>query len=218
MLTIISVAPKRGRRIYVLCKCDCGKEKEIRLDGVISGKIESCNCFQKTKVSECNTTHGLSGHPLHKTWRNIKGRCYNPKSHGFEHWGGRGIIICDEWLNEFKLFYDWCIGNGWKKGLSIDRINNNGNYEPLNCRIVTHQENNCNTRLINVANNSGYRGVCYDKRVGFYRGYVNYKKKRIFDSNFSTAKQAAIARDIFCIKNNIPLPLNFPELQFNQAI
>jgi hypothetical protein len=133
----------------------------------------------------------------------------------YKYYGGRGISVCPEWENDPVEFYNWCIENGWKKGLQIDRIDNDGNYEPGNCRFVTTQENNLNKRLLQSRNKSGFAGVSFDKKFKNYVVGVSYKNKRIFRNHgFKTAKDAAIARDIFCIKNDLPLKLNFPELKY----
>ena len=76
----------------------------------------------------------------------MKQSCYNPKKRGYHNWGGRGIIVCEEWLKSFKNFYEWSLENGYANNLSIDRINNDGNYEPNNCRWVTHKQQCNNTR------------------------------------------------------------------------
>ena len=76
----------------------------------------------------------------------MKQRCYNPKNHAYKYYGGRGIKICNKWLNDFMSFYNWSINNGYAKGLSIDRINNNGNYEPNNCRWISSSVQMNNTR------------------------------------------------------------------------
>ena len=91
-------------------------------------------------------THGLRAHPLCSVWSDMKTRCYNSNQKSYKHYGGRGIIVCEEWTGDFKCFYDWAIKNGYKKGLQIDRINNDGNYEPDNCRFVTTAENCRNSR------------------------------------------------------------------------
>lgn len=90
--------------------------------------------------------HGLSKHPLMIVRNSIKQRCYNKNEAGYYLYGGRGISLCEEWRINFKSFYDWCMSNGWKKGLHIDRIDNNGNYCPENCRIITPSENAQNKR------------------------------------------------------------------------
>lgn len=90
-------------------------------------------------------THGLSKHPLYTTYTGMKSRCYNKNQSMYYCYGAKGVKVCEKWLNDFKAFYDWAICNGWQKGLQIDRIDNNGNYEPSNCRIATVKENNSNT-------------------------------------------------------------------------
>ena len=90
-------------------------------------------------------THHQSGTKLYDVWCAAKARCNNPKNKNYKHYGGRGIKVCDEWENSFQAFYEWAMANGYKEGLSIDRIDNDGNYEPANCRWVT-QEEQCNNR------------------------------------------------------------------------
>lgn len=95
--------------------------------------------------------HGLRDHPLYKKRLNIIDRCENKKYKGYSRYGGRGITICPEWRNSFLSFYTWAINNGWKNGFQIDRINNDCNYEPSNCRFVTSIENNrnkCSNKLV----------------------------------------------------------------------
>jgi hypothetical protein len=91
--------------------------------------------------------HGCSNHRLFPTWKSIKRRCTSPKHEAYHNYGGRGITMCEEWLNSPKSFIDWCIENGWREGLQIDRIDNNSGYYPENCRFVTPKENLRNTRI-----------------------------------------------------------------------
>jgi hypothetical protein len=88
----------------------------------------------------------MKGTPLYRAWGNMRNRCYNEKHRFYSHYGARGIKVCDEWNGSFKSFYEWAIDNGYQKGLSIDRIDNDGNYEPSNCRWATTQEQNINKR------------------------------------------------------------------------
>lgn len=90
--------------------------------------------------------NGLSKHPLYKVWKNMIDRVYRKDTHIFKYYGGRGIIVCDEWRNDFLKFYDWALHNGWREGLEIDRIDTDGNYAPENCRWVTRKENIINRR------------------------------------------------------------------------
>lgn len=145
IVSIVRVVPKSGR--LVLAKCDCGIEKEYPLSKLKSGHTKSCGCFRKMVTGKRNFKYGLRRHPLYSVFATMKSRCYSKKSENYRYYGGRGIIICAEWLANFKTFYDWAIENGWGIGLQIDRVNNNGNYEPSNCRITTHKINMNNTRM-----------------------------------------------------------------------
>lgn len=140
-----------------LCQCVCGKKKEVWQTALNTGKSKSCGCiFRKESVERLRkiaTKHGLSrnrrnsGHPLYAVWVGIKQRCKNKNACGYHHYGGRGIKVCKEWDEDFTHFYKWAIKHGYKKSLQIDRINNDGNYEPKNCRFVTPSQNLKNTRL-----------------------------------------------------------------------
>jgi hypothetical protein len=152
-ITVLENMGKDHNGGYIwLCKCECGTVKNIKSRSLTSG-TKSCGCLQREAVSKNNkivfTKHKLKGHPIHSLWSNIKTRCYNPKGSCYENYGGRGISICEEWRNDFLSFYNWALNNGWEKGLQIDRIDNNSNYEPSNCRFVTNKEN-CNNKNNNV--------------------------------------------------------------------
>lgn len=135
-----------------ICKalCDCGKIKEYRFVSIKNGTIQSCGCFNV----DCHTIHGLSKSPLYSIWCNIKRRCYCENNHNFPLYGKVGVKMCDEWLNNFKSFHDWCRSKKWDKGLQVDRFpNKNGNYCPENCRIATPKQNSnnkTNNRIFNI--------------------------------------------------------------------
>jgi len=130
------------RQRFVLCKCECGTEKEILLNNLRSGNTKSCGCTGGRK------THGFwQTHPsLINIWFGMRSRCYNVGNSKYRLYGGRGIAICKEWLNDKTSFCNWALQNGWEKSLTIDRIDGNGDYEPSNCRFITAKENNRNRR------------------------------------------------------------------------
>lgn len=129
---------------YWLFKCNCGKEKEIRKSHVTSFAILSCGCFNKEKI----TKHGFADKKdgIYRMWERIKYRTQNKNFKQYKDYGGRGITVCDEWLKSFISFRNWCLQNGYKKGLSIDRINNDGNYCPENCKFSSRKEQQRNRR------------------------------------------------------------------------
>jgi hypothetical protein len=136
-----------------------------------------------------NQRHGLSHHPIHRLWDGIKHRCNNSDSQDYHNYGGRGITVCDKWNNSFELFYEWAINNGWQTGLQIDRYpDNNGNYEPNNCRFVTSKENN-NNRRNNIKIQYGDNSYSLSQLVKHFN-CVSYgtAKERIRTYNWDTIK------------------------------
>ncbi len=133
-------------RSIVKVQCECGKIREVRLALLKYGSTTSCGCFNKEKVKKAATTHGRSKTPLYTVWIGMKDRCLNPNNTHYKHYGGRGIDIYSYWVDDFMSFFFWCLKNGWKKGLDIDRIDNNKGYSPNNCRIVSASINNRNKR------------------------------------------------------------------------
>ena len=136
--------------------------------------------------------HGLSKNPIYDVWHNMKNRCLNPKNKRYDDYGGRGIAICDEWMDDLIVFVDWCNNNGYEQGLDLDRIDNDGNYEPKNCRFVTHQINQCNQRLLQSSNTSGYRGVSWNKGDKKWRARIRVNGVHKLLGSFSSPKLAAL--------------------------
>ena len=132
-------------KYYYRCICDCGKETIVNGSDIQSRHTQSCGCLQRVKTSKTNKTHGLSHTRIHNIWQGIKQRCLNPNRKIYKNYGGRGIQICNEWKTNFMSFYNWAMANGYNDTLSIDRINNDGDYEPSNCRWITQKEQNRNT-------------------------------------------------------------------------
>lgn len=151
--TVLSLDRIENKRAYWLCQCECGTKKVVSSSSLRCGTSKSCGCL--TKENGIKTINGLSKTKLYRTYANIKQRCYNKNNFEYKNYGARGIIMCDEWKNDFLNFYNWAIQNGYKEELTIDRINVNGNYEPNNCRWITMKEqyHNRTDNLYYIVNN-----------------------------------------------------------------
>lgn len=160
LLVIRRDVSKKGRSSW-LCKCDCGKETIVLGQDLKSGHTHSCGCMYKKSCYRDTR--------LYQIWKGMKKRCSNKKHHHYINYGGRGIDVCAEWKNDFNIFYDWAIVNGYTKNLTIDRIDVNGNYCPENCRWTTmkeQQRNRRNNHIIKgktIAEWAEIKGVAYQK-------------------------------------------------------
>lgn len=149
--------------LYWLCECDCGNAKFVSSKRLRNGITKSCGCLNSELVIKRNTKHNLSkdichnGKRLYSIWKSMKSRCYNKNTIHYNDYGGRGITVCDEWKNDFKSFYDDMI-RGYREGLMLDRIDNDGPYAPWNCRWVDYNIQS-NNRRNNIKLN--YNGKIY---------------------------------------------------------
>ena len=199
----IPYVTKGGNKLRcVTARCKCGNKKNYLLCHIISGKTKSCGCYHKEKI----TTHGKHNHPLYCVWDGMRKRCRQKR---YIHHHGKGIKVCKEWDDNFEKFYNFAIDNGWRKGLQIDRINNDGNYEPSNCRFVTRSINNMNKSIIGKVK---YRGVSIHKKTGKFTSRIKIDGKTKYLGLFNDAKKAALAFDKYIKDNNLPNNLNFSEV------
>ena len=142
-LTAIECVGKAQNSTYRLwrCTCDCGREVITTTHALTCGDTKSCGCLKHDVTVERNRKHGLSGSRLYRVWSSMKYRCYKPTCKEYRNYGGRGISVCDEWRSSFEAFREWALANGYDESAprgkcTIDRIDNDGNYEPDNCRIA----------------------------------------------------------------------------------
>lgn len=150
-LTALYENGRRGKNILWRCKCKCGNEIDAISYNLKNGHTQSCGCLAKEIQSKTHSIHNGSKTRLFGIWQHILNRCYNGNVKGYANYGGRGIVVCDEWKESFANFKNWAYQNGYNENLSIDRIDVNGNYEPSNCRWAnakTQANNKRNNRVV----------------------------------------------------------------------
>jgi hypothetical protein len=172
-LTIIEILPSKDKKTFVRCVCKCGKYKDVRLTSLKRGDTKSCGCIGTYK----NITHGESNTNLYNVYRSILQRCFDENCPPYHNYGGRGITVCNEWRGSYIKFRDWALLNGYKEGLEIDRRDNNGNYEPNNCRWVTRIVNQNNRRKsFSIEYNGEMKSITeLSKELNIKRGTLAYE-------------------------------------------
>ena len=173
--TIISFSHKdKYNHPFFNCICSCGNKNIIDL---FSLKYNRSKCCKQCGYKKIKGKHNLSHSRIYRIFNHIKQRCNNKQDSAYKDYGGRGIKMCKEWEDNFINFYNWSIANGYKENLSIDRINNNGNYEPENCRwaINAEQQNNKRNNHIITYNNKKYTISNFCKNFNVY-GYNEPEK------------------------------------------
>jgi hypothetical protein len=144
-LTVVGYAGLgKHNKHYWICSCECGGSVKLNTSRITGGYTKSCGCLRKEsmKINRADPErHGLHKHKLYQIYYSMLYRCSNQKVQRWKYYGGKGVSVCDDWRDSFMSFYDWAMSNGYKDGLSIDRIDSNLNYDPANCRWITVSEN-----------------------------------------------------------------------------
>lgn len=204
MSRIIDLLGKKFSRLIVIeqvkgksnarwvCLCDCGNTTVASSVALRNGSIKSCGCLRNELNRQRSLKHGLRKHPLYPTWCAMKARCSNPNHEDYHNYGGRGITVCDRWINSFENFYE-DMGER-PEGMSLDRIDVNGNYCKDNCRWASKSVQTFNQRTL-LTNTSGRTGVTYRKETDKWRAIITYNKHRFNLGTFETFEEAVAARE-----------------------
>jgi len=187
----LEIIKENGRASYGavlwLCKCECGNFLKAGSASLKSGNTRSCGCLQKDKARAYSTTHGLRKNPLYDRWHGMRERCYNEKHLAYKYYGGRGITVCERWRNSVKNFVE-DMGPLFDTNLSLDRINNDGNYSPENCRWATQSEQLINRRGFG---SSKHCGVAYYKPTKKWQAKLSIEGKPTHLGYFNSEQEAA---------------------------
>ncbi|MBE9110316.1 hypothetical protein IQ273_12925 [Nodosilinea sp. LEGE 07298] len=173
-LTVQSKTANKGKDVCWKCICECGKESTVSTSALRSGNTKSCGCGKSSGA----TVHGMYTSPEYNSWEKMKSRCLNPNNEFYPHYGGRGITVCDRWLNSFENFYEDM--GPRPKGTSIDRKENDGNYEPGNCRWATKkvQANNTSRNVFLEYKNISKTVTQWSGETGISAAVIKHRMKQ----------------------------------------
>lgn len=183
---------KSGNYIWN-CSCSCGNLHSAASSALVEGTTKSCGCYAKEISGKASLTHGMSRTPEYGAWKNAVARCTNPSNPNYYNYGGRGICVCERWLEPSPQgFLNFIEDMGESNGLTLERIQVNGNYSPDNCEWADRYNQSYNTRM-HKTNTSGVTGVSKGRR-GNWQSYINFQGKRIVLGEYKTFDQAVSAR------------------------
>lgn len=158
------------------CQCDCGNETVVVAGSLMRGLTQSCGCYHREVVHAMGVTHGDSATRLYKTWLSMKYRCCTPTCKDYDMYGGRGITVCEEWM-QYERFRDWALSNGYDDSQTIDRIDVDGDYEPSNCRWVdmNYQANNKRSNYVIEYDGRTMTATQWSREVGISADVIKYR-------------------------------------------
>lgn len=181
LVAIERIGANIHRKSIWRCICDCGNETNVSLGELLTGNTQSCGCLR----FKHGITKDSKGYRMLHIWNGMIGRTSSLNNKDFIKYGVRGIRVCDEWKGDFKKFYDWSMSNGYEENLTIDRINNDGNYEPNNCRWATvkTQSNNRRNNVFLNFNNENHTIAQWGEIVGINSETIRARVNRGWDVN-----------------------------------
>lgn len=182
LLSVVSLSDRKSkcRGAFWNCVCDCGNQVTVMARSLKTGHTVSCGCWHRkesgARMRKRNTTHGKAKTRLYSIWATMKTRCYNPHSECFSDYGGRGISVCGEWSESYQEFDNWAMANGYAATLTIERIDNNGNYCPDNCTwiILSDQSKNRRDTVFFEINGKKYCRADAAKLLGVKYSYLRH--------------------------------------------
>lgn len=179
-LTVIKLEGISGKEARWICQCDCGNETTVRSGNLTSGAVKSCGCYKHEYLVNSHTVHGgakCEGKrtKLYSIWIGMRRRCYDRNDANYPRYGGRGIVVCNEWKNDFAIFREWAIKNGYSSDLTIDRIDNDKEYSPENCRWTgaLEQARNRRSNKVITFNGETHTAIEWEEKLGFSRGTIS---------------------------------------------
>lgn len=202
-LTVLRRGPNKGKETRWICRCDCGNETITHAASLRKPSGISCGCRRKEVSAELmrnlTLSHGESRTRLYVVWREMRYRCNTSTCDAYPGYGGRGISVCPEWNTSFEAFRDWAVANGYQDHLTIDREDNDGNYEPGNCRWITKQaqSNNRRSSLYLTHNGETMTAVDWARKTGINRQTI-----------YSRIRQGLSVADVL---NPVVTPVNKPQ-------
>ena len=202
-LTVVDRAGNKGEKVLWNCICNCGGTTTATSSDLTTGNTRSCGCLRVETSRESLTTHGWSKTRLHRTWCGIKNRCQNANASDYSYYGGRGILMYQDWSDSFEVFKNWALVTGYTDTLTIERVDVNGNYCPENCTWVTQQVQTRNRRKTRRQTSSKYIGVQWHKVQQKWIAMIMIDGKAIRIGTFDTEDKAKNARNTFITTNNL---------------
>lgn len=190
-------------------RCECGNEKQVRRNHLTSSRVVSCGCYNLSLLigGSRNHKHGMAGSAIYHSWSAMKARCYNPNESSYKNYGGRGITVCDRWLESFENFYE-DMGER-PDGMTLERVNVDGNYCKENC-VWASKTQQCFNRRKFKDKSSQYVGVNWDNWKEKWTATLKKNRETVFKKDFLTEEAAARAYDDACFEH-YGVRKNFPD-------